>query len=329
MRFSLHGSVRSLREGVERATRAEALGYEGLFLADSQMNAPDPFQVLAVSAEKTRGIKLGTAVTNMVYRDPTVLACSAATLNEVSGGRAILGLGTGDGPVYSLGRRATRMAAFEKGLRSIRELVQGRGISVPSGKNLPLKSGRFPVSLYLSVEGPRGLRLAGRLADGVILGNGFDLNVLEWAQARIAEGAREEGRSRDAIEIMAAGMIYVSEDGNKARERVRSRLANRAHHNFRFTMETVPPEELSGIQRFMEAFDITRPIEERVQPELVTDYLLQRFAIAGTPEECIARIRKLEEAGVRHLLVTPPGNGYDETMKLWANEVMAAFKNGG
>jgi 5,10-methylenetetrahydromethanopterin reductase len=329
MGFNLHGSVRSLAEGVARACRSEELGYEGIYLADSQMNTPDPFQVFAVAAGETQKIRLGTAVTNMVYRDPTILACSAATLNEVSDGRAVLGMGTGDGPIYGLGRKATRMAAFEEGLRVIRELVHGRAIPLPTGKKVPLRHGKFPVSLYLSVEGPRGLRLAGRLADGVILGNGFDLNVLQWARDRIAEGAAEAGRSLDAIDIMAAGMIYVSDDGDEARDRVRCRLANRAHHNFRFTMETVPSGELPGIQKFMDAFDITKPIEERVPAKLVTEYLLQRFSIAGTPAECIERVRSLENAGVKRLMVTPPGGGYDDLMERWAKEVMPPFGKGG
>ena len=325
MSFNLHGSVRSVVEGVERARRSEELGYEGMYLADSQMNTPDPFQVLALAAGCTQTLRLGTAVTNMVYRDPTILACSAATLNEVSNGRVVLGLGTGDGPIYSLGRKATRMAAFEEGLRVIRELVHGRAIRVSTGKEVPLRHGQFPVAIYLSVEGPRGLELAGRLADGVILGNGFDLNVLSWARERIAKGAASVGRSLDDIDIMAAGMMYVSGNGNEARDRVRCRLANRAHHNFRFTMETVPTKELPGVQRFMEGFDITKPIEERVPPELVTEYLLQRFSIAGTPAECVERVRSLEAAGVKRLMVTPPGSGYDDLMERWATEVMGHF----
>ena len=115
-----------------------------------------------------------------------------------------------------------------------------------------------------------------------------------------------------------AGMIYVHEDGDLARDRVRARLANRAHHNFRFTYETVPPGELDGVKRFMAGFDISKPLEERADPALskpleeradpalITDYLLRRFAIAGTPRECAARIRELAEAGVSHVLLTPP-----------------------
>lgn len=319
--FNLHGYSRSLEQVVDRARRAEQLGFDGLFLADSQMNNLDPFQVSVLAARETERLVFGTAVTNMVYRDPTVLASSAATANTVTGGRFVLGLGTGDGPVYRLGRTATTMSRFEEGVRTIRDLVNGRPAEFPTG-HVSLGVTVRPVPVFLSVEGPKGLRVAGRVADGVILGSGFDVTVLAWARDQIEAGAREVGRDPQEIDLIAAGMIYVADDSDRARARVRVRLANRAHHNFRFGLQTVPEAERPAVQRFMDAFDITRPIEDRVPPELVSDYLVDRFAIAGTPEECVARIARLEEAGIRRLLVTPPKSDYDETMEAWGRQVM-------
>ena len=126
MNFCLHSSARSVNEAVNRAIRAEALGFEAIFFADSQMNNVDPYQAMALCAVKTKRIRFGTAVTNMVYRDPTITANSFATLNEISQGRAIIGMGTGDGPVYSLGRTATKLVDFEKGLRVIHDLSRPR-----------------------------------------------------------------------------------------------------------------------------------------------------------------------------------------------------------
>ena len=328
MRFSLHsvhGGVKNSEEIFARVQRAEELGFEGIYLGESQLSSLDSFQVLAACAVKTESVLLGIAVTNMVYRDPTVLAGSAASLNEISKGRAVLGLGTGDGPVYGMGRKPTPLAEFEEGVKTIRDLVQGKAISVPTGK-VAIQFNLRPVPVYLSVEGPRGLRLAGRVADGVILGIGVDLRVLKWARERIAEGAREAGRSLSDIELIAAGMICVKEDGEEARAIVRRRLANRAHHNFRFTLETVPPDELEGVKRFMAAFDTMKPMEDRVDPDLVTDYLIQRFAVAGDPKECIARIKALEAAGINRIMLTPPRTVYHEMVEALAGEVMPAFQ---
>ena len=92
-------------------------------------------------------------------------------------------------------------------------------------------------------------------------------------------------------------MLCVRDDGNEARKMVRNRLANRAHHNFRFTLATVPAEELVGVKKFMDGFDVMKPMEERVDPDLVTPYLIQRFSIAGNANECIERIKSSKPRG--------------------------------
>jgi len=87
-------------------------------------------------------------------------------------------------------------------------------------------------------------------------------------------------------------------------------------------METVPAGEVVGVRRFMEGFDISKPIEERVDPNLITDYLLQRFTIAGTPQECAARVKQLETAGIKRILLTPPNTDYDAIMEAWGRRVI-------
>jgi 5,10-methylenetetrahydromethanopterin reductase len=329
MRFSLHsvhGGVKNIDEVHRRARRAEELGYDGIFLGESHLSSIDSFQSLATCAMITKRVLLGIAVTNMVFRDPTVLAGAAASLNEVSKGRAILGLGTGDGPVYSQGRKATPLAEFENGIAIIRDLVQGKSIAFSSGK-VGIGFNLHPVPVYVSAEGPKGLRLGGRSADGVILGTGFDLQVLDWARAEIRKGAGEADRKDTEVSLIAAGMLCIGDDGKEARRIVRNRIANRAHHNFRFTFETVPPEELDGIKKFMAGFDVMQPMEERVDPELVNDYLVRRFSIAGTPKECIERIAELRDAGVEHLMLTPARKVYHETVEAFATKVMPHFRS--
>jgi 5,10-methylenetetrahydromethanopterin reductase len=328
MRFSLHsvhGGVKNIDEIHRRAQRTEELGYDGIFLGESHLSSIDSFQTLATCAMITQRVLLGIAVTNMVFRDPTVLAGAAASLNEISNGRAILGLGTGDGPVYSQARKATPLAEFEKGIATIRNLVQGKSIAFSTGR-VGISFNLRPVPIYVSAEGPKGLRLGGRSADGVILGTGFDLRVLDWARQRIREGASEAGRKDTEVALIAAGMLCVRDDGNEARRIVRNRIANRAHHNFRFTLETVPLEELDGIKKFMAGFDVMQPMEDRVDPALVNDYLVRRFSIAGTQKECIERIEKLSDAGVEHLMLTPARKVYHETIEAFATKVMPHFR---
>ena len=329
MKFSLHsvhGGVKNIDEIHQRTQRAEELGYDGIFLGESHLSSIDSFQTLASCAMVTKRLLLGIAVTNMVFRHPTVLAGAAASLNEISKGRAILGLGTGDGPVYSQGLKATPLKQFEEGVRLIRHLVQGHAATFPPGRiGIGFTINR-PAPIYVSAEGPKGLQLAGRSADGVILGTGFDLTVFDWAKRRISEGAAEAGRNENEIAIIAAGMLCVRVGGDEARTIVRNRIANRAHHNFRFTCETVPPRELEGVMKFMAGFDVMKPMEERIDPDLVNDYLVRRFSIAGTPKECIERIEELKAAGVEHLMLTPARKVYHESVEAFAIKVMAHFR---
>jgi 5,10-methylenetetrahydromethanopterin reductase len=330
MKFSLHsihGGVKNIDEIHKRARRAEELGYDGIFLGESHLSSIDSFQTLASCAMITKRVLLGIAVTNIVFRHPTVIAGAAASLNEISKGRAIMGLGTGDGPVYSQGLKATRLTEFEEGVRLIRRLVQGHPVSFPTGRVGIGFTIIKPAPIYVSAEGPKGLQLSGRCADGVILGTGFDLRVYDWAKEKIRAGAAEAGRNQNAVAIIAAGMLCVRDDGDEARRIVRNRIANRAHHNFRFTLETVAPEELDGVKRFMTGFDVMKPMEDRVDPDLVNSYLVHRFSIAGNPSECITRVEELEAAGVEHLMLTPARKVYNETVEAFATEVMPHFRS--
>ena len=329
MKFSLHsihGGIQNIDEIHKRALRAEELGYDGIFLGESHLSSIDSFQTLASCAMITRRLLLGIAVTNMVFRHPTVIAGAAASLNEISKGRAIMGLGTGDGPVYSQGLKATPLQEFEKGVKLIRQLVRGQSAPFPTGKIGLGFDISTPAPIYVSAEGPKGLELAGRCADGVILGTGFDLRVCDWAGQRIRHGCAEAQRRESEVSVITAGMLCVRDDGNEARKIVRNRLANRAHHNFRFTLETVPPEELAGVNRFISGFDVMKPMEDRVNPDLVTPYLIHRFSIAGNATECIERIEELKAAGIEHLMMTPARKVYGETVEAFATKVMPHFR---
>jgi len=132
MNFCLHGSARTVREAVEPQARRRAR-LRSDFFADSQMGNVDPYQVMAMCAVQTKKIRFGTAVTNMVYRDPTITANSFATLNEISQ----VAPSSAWAPAtdrLQLGRTATKLVDFEKGLRMIRDLLHDRGIDVPEGK---------------------------------------------------------------------------------------------------------------------------------------------------------------------------------------------------
>ena len=113
----------------------------------------------------------------------------------------------------------------------------------------------------------------------------------------------------------------------RALELAKGRLANRAHHNFRFSLDSVPEEELEGVKKFMANFELTKPFEKRSDPGLITEYLIQRFSIAGTPGQCVERVRQLEHAGLHRILLTIPSGVYREVMRTWGEKVLPHFSN--
>ena len=223
MDFNLHASTTSAKTYFQRVQLAEELGYRGPYIGEGQLDILNPFQLIAAARFVSSDIHLGTATTNIVFRDPTLLAGEAGTANQLIGGRFVLGIATGDSAAYQLGRRITKIAEMEEATKTIRALLSGESLETPSGP-VPL---RFPVGdtvppIYFAVEGPKGQRAAGRVADGVMMGTGFDLDLIDTVRSRVAEGAEEVGRDPASIDLMAAGIIYVSDE---VRTHVRGRDA--------------------------------------------------------------------------------------------------------
>lgn len=180
--------------------RAEALGWEYAFVPDSQLRRHDTYVLLAFAARTTSTIRLGPLLTNPVTRHASVTASSIATVDQVSDGRAILGLGIGDTAVRLAGLRPARVATLERAARTIHALLHDEGVDIGAGHIARLPHQR-PVPLWIAAAGPRMLRAAGRIADGVFIRAGTHPANLRAAVAAIREGAAEAGRGVDAVRL--------------------------------------------------------------------------------------------------------------------------------
>ena len=157
----------SVQHALEMGRRSEELGFDGLWVADSHSVMRDAYAILAVLATQTSTLKLATGVTHTVTRHPAVLANSWATLQELSEGRAICGIGVGESAVHNLGLKPERLAVFEEKLGVIRALLNGETVEY-EGKEIQMPWSTSPVPLIMASSGPRSLQLAGRVADGVL-----------------------------------------------------------------------------------------------------------------------------------------------------------------
>ena len=182
----------------------------------------------------------------------------------------------------------------------------GERVAFPTGKVGIGFTINNAAPIYVSAEGPKGLQLAGRSADGVILGTGFDLNVYNWAKRKIREGAAQAGRNENDIKIIAAGMLCVNRMAIEQERLCAIELPIAPTTIFASPSKPYHRRKARRLKMFMAGFDVMKPMEERVDPEIVNDYLIQRFSIAGNVKECIERIEELKAACVdKHLMLTP------------------------
>jgi 5,10-methylenetetrahydromethanopterin reductase len=211
------------RQVVELARRAEALGYATLYLPDQTFHR-DPFALLALCAEATSRIRLGLAVTNPYTRHPIQVARAAGLLAEVSEGRFVLGYGTGNRArvLTGFGLQQTHMVArVREAVDVVRRLLNGEivtheseGLSV-NGVSLDFAV-PGPVPIYVATRGPRLLRLAGEIADGVMFEGLFTPSGVEYALGQVDQGLQAAGRAAGSVRTIAWQALSIGDDEEMA-----------------------------------------------------------------------------------------------------------------
>jgi alkanesulfonate monooxygenase SsuD/methylene tetrahydromethanopterin reductase-like flavin-dependent oxidoreductase (luciferase family) len=199
---------------------AEASGYAGAFLPE--ITARDALVALGALAGETRDLALVAGVVPMRARTPPLLAMAAATVQERSGGRLVLGIGTGDSSVGALDRLRETVATLRALLRGDEVAVRGRPVA------LALDPGA-PVPIWIAALGPHAMRLAGEIADGVLL-NWCPPQRVALARARVAEGARAAGRDPDEVVVAAYVRAWVGEDEGEGLSALRAAVGQYASY---------------------------------------------------------------------------------------------------
>ncbi len=320
VRFSLHLVPDDLSLLARRAKFAEDNGFEQVWVAESHLTCRDHNVALALAILNTSRIKIGPGVTNPVLHENSVAACAVATLDELSGGRVLFGIGSGDTPVYTLGKKMAKLQTMRDAIRQIRAFVRGEEVPYGGGAKVRMWCKR-DIPIYTSAEGPKTLQMSAEVADGVIVGSGVYKETVDWVMGNLNRGLASRERSLGALDVIFGAVVSVDRDGRAAREKVRARVANRAHHNFRVTLDSVPPAHRPEIQRLLDNFDVSDWRSPKHVP-LITDYILDRFTITGTPEECVERIREIESYGVKSIMIDPPVQDFDKSLELFAKEVL-------
>jgi 5,10-methylenetetrahydromethanopterin reductase len=322
VRISLHIVPEDIEATVARAARAETAGFHQIWISESHLSVREVFIVLTMVAAGTARAHIGPGVTNPILRDPSVTAAALASIDDVSHNRVLCGLGTGDTPIFMLGRRPARLDEMRRAIHTVRELTAGRTVDY-GGKPIKIAWADRQLPVYMSAEGPKTLALAGEICDGVFLGSGVDADVIRWSRTHVARGAAVGGRPLGGLDLVDCCMVSIDPDPKATHTGARLRVANRAHHNFLHNMDSVPAGEREGVRRLMREFDLERRRDPKYA-ELVTDYLFQRFCIAGTPDQVAARFRHLAALGVEHIMVDLPLKTFDRTLEMMIETVLPA-----
>jgi 5,10-methylenetetrahydromethanopterin reductase len=282
------------------SARAEELGYDSIWLTETRFTR-DAITTAAAVGLATKSVKVGTGVVNAFTRGAVLTAVTLATLDELTEGRTILGIGPGSPLV--LERQGYR---FDRPLKRLREYVEvirllltgesveyeGETVTV-RGAKLDFAPVRKEVPIYLGVTGPRALELAGEIADGVLLNGFISAAYTRRAIERIHAGAARANRDPTEIDIASNVMVSMDQDPDRAREAARPLVTTYLATFPNIARESSVPKAV--IQTIRDAFLSGHQVEAM---SLVTDDMVDEVTCSGTPEECRLSIAERREAGV-------------------------------
>jgi probable F420-dependent oxidoreductase len=316
------------RQWVDLAKHAEGSGFDYVWMWDSHVLWQEVYPTFTLMATETERIRMGPLVTNPVTRDPTVTASVLATLDDLSGGRMVMGIGRGDSARRVIGKAPVSVERMEWAARLIRDLVAGREVDY-EGTPIQLKWARWDLPVWIAAYGPKALRAVGRVADGLVM-QLADPFIIEWSLAYIREGAEEAGRDPDAIKIMSAAPTFIGDDLAAAREQVRWFPALVSNHVVdlvnRYAGDELP-KELTDYVEARDHYDYKDHGRRGAEhAEFVTDEIVDRFCVIGTIDQCKEKLRTLQELGVDQFNIYAMSvEGPDAIIETYGKEIIPEF----
>lgn len=329
----------------QQAHQAEDAGFDGLFFTDSQNLWLECWVALTVAAKATSRLKVGTAVTNPITRHPAVTADAAATLQEVSDGRVVLGIGRGDSSLAHLGYGPAPLNRFAAYVRKLQQYLRGEDVefgeqddalpavgslgyaNTPTSSKIRWLPGTQPkVPVEVAGAGPKVVRLAADLADGVILGVGADTERLTTLLKFVDAGRAESDLAGEPFSRSAFITVVPHYDQETARRLAAGGVASATRWS---VMQSMAP--VAGMDaKTRNEFAATRTTYDMVHhgeigashTREVSDELIDRIAIVGSPDHCIERLRELMALGLDRIQFNVRVRGADADEQAVVTDLM-------
>jgi 5,10-methylenetetrahydromethanopterin reductase len=342
-------TVASPRGTARAATAAEAAGWDGLCVVDSQNVSGDCFVALSVAATTTQRLLLATAVGNSVTRAAAVNASAALSVNAVSGGRFVFGIGRGDSALAHLGRAPGRVEHFETHLRHVQAYLRGEDVPfdeidvpdhvAPPVDELELAAGpgasrivwvdpdRPKVPVEVAATGPRIIGIAAVHAERVMFALGADPERIAWGMDVARQARREAGLDPDAVKFGAYVQCVCNPRLEVARELVKGAVSIFARFSVMHgtTVGPAPVDAEQALRTLHDAYDMGgHSRNESPQAATLTADFIDYFSIVGPPERCIERLQRLAELGLDKVVVAAQFQMGDTPEGVASRELMEA-----
>ena len=312
----------------EVASAADAAGIEAMWLIDFQLGMKDVYAAMNIAALNSTNLHIGPGVTNLMTRHPTVTANAMTALDELTDGKAMLGLGAGWSAVLGAGGQPSKLPEIRTGIDAFRGLFTGEELEL-DGVTINLATARRQIPIYLAVSQPGMLRLSGEVCDGAILMGAADEEFTSWQLDYIYEGLERQGRDRSDLLIDLVVTMSIGEDEAQARDDVRAWATSQAAT---FHPWKVMPEGWERFrpdyQRAADAYHLVDHLSLQAEhKQIVSDEFVEAVAIAGTLETCLERVRGLAKLDVDRITFALLSGGRQRRLEQLTNDVIPAVRS--
>jgi 5,10-methylenetetrahydromethanopterin reductase len=293
---------------------AEELGYDVVGVGDSPAAWYELYVSLTVAALASSTALLTPMVTTPALRHPSITAGAMSALHQLTEGRVVLTIGSGGSAVGSIGRKPATQHEMREYVQALRSLFAGDSADFSGHTAAALQHAR-PVPIYVSADGPKSLRLAGELVDGVVIGLGMSVDIVADKIATVREAAAAARRNPDAIDFWGLAFASVRDDPDQAKRDITPFLASvgamglKAPH----MRARIPADLRDAVINLENQYDPRQHVAvggagARLVEELgLVDFVGLR-GVTGTPDQVRQYAELIEKLGVTRLLAALPGN---------------------
>jgi 5,10-methylenetetrahydromethanopterin reductase len=309
------------REAVALARTAEDFGYDRFWIGDSHMIWRELYVLAGAIAMVTKRIEFGPGVTHLAGRHITVTASAMATLHELAQGRVFLGFGVGASGPGNIGMKPVSVDTLAKNIDIVKKLWRGDSVNM-DGKEVRCLFPCGSMPIYIGTRAPQVMKLACRIADGIIHAGAVD-GLEEFVQ-RFRSYAVAAGRAPQSVQFISRLPCAIDTNPAAARQQVKSVIARTAMTQLGRLYdrgELADDQDRRAIERMHKEYDTYHHMGA-VHNYLVREEWVERFAIAGTVEEARAQVRRILAADVDELTIIPCGESKQTTLETFAREVM-------